>query len=118
VLNFYGLGNYREPYIFPGAPQTIQPPLIPPVVFTGAGFKIYPVPAGNYVILDYYSEEGLSNGMLRINNMSGQLVKEIRISEPYGHQLIDVSRLDSGSYIFIMTNGSSKIGEQKVVIIR
>jgi photosystem II stability/assembly factor-like uncharacterized protein len=118
VLNFYRLGNYREPYIFPGAPQTIQPPLIPPVVFTGAGFKIYPVPAGNYVILDYYSEEGLSNGMLRINNMSGQLVKEIRISEPYGHQLIDVSRLDSGSYIFIMTNGSSKIGEQKVVIIR
>jgi photosystem II stability/assembly factor-like uncharacterized protein len=118
MLNFYGLGNYREPYIFPGTPQTIQPPLIPPVVFTGAGFKIYPVPAGNYVILDYYSEEGLSNGMLRINNMSGQLVKEIRISEPYGHQLIDVSRLDSGSYIFIMTNGSSKIGEQKVVIIR
>ncbi len=118
VLNFYGLGNYREPYIFPGTPQTIQPPVIPPVVFTGAGFKIYPVPAGNYVILDYYSEEGLSKGMLRINNMAGQLVKEIRITEPYGQQLIDVSRLDSGSYIFIMANGSTKIGEQKVVIIR
>ncbi len=118
ILDFYRAGNYREPYIFPGSPQAIQPPVIPPVFYSGTGFAIYPVPAGNYVILDYYSENGLSDGLLRINSMTGQIVKEIRITEPYGQQLIDVSHLDSGSYIFIMTTGSFKIGEQKVVIMR
>lgn len=32
--------------------------------------------------------------------------------------MIHVSRLEPGSYFFIMTNGSTKIGEQKVVIAR
>lgn len=118
ILNFFGPVNYNEPYIFPGAPHTVQPPVIPPVVFSGAGFEVYPVPAATYVILDYYSEQVMTDGLLRINNMSGQLVKEVRLTEPYGQRIIDVSRLESGSYFFVMTNGSTKIGEQKVVISR
>ncbi len=84
ILNYYGPVNYNEPYIFPGVPTVVQPPVIPPVVFSGAGFEVYPVPAATYVILDYYSEQVMMEGLLRINNMSGQLVKEVRLTESYG----------------------------------
>ncbi|MHC1775451.1 MAG: T9SS type A sorting domain-containing protein [Lentimicrobium sp.] len=118
ILNYYGHIYYNEPYFFPGAPLTVQSPVIPPVVFSGAGFEVYPVPAASYVILDYYSEQEMTDGLVKINNMSGQLVKEIRLTASYGQQMIDVSGLETGSYIFIMSNGSATIGERKVIIAR
>jgi len=118
ILNFYFPGEYSEPYLFPGIPGVIQPPVIPPVVFSGSGFDVFPVPAKDYVILDYYSEYGLVNGKLQIRTMTGQLLREISIGKSYGQELIDVSSLSAGNYLFILAHDSGTIGEKKVVIAR
>ncbi len=118
ALNYYNQSDYSEPYIFPGDPGTISPPVIPPVVFSGAGFTIFPVPAKEYVILDYFSEYGLINGKLQISNISGQLIREMAIEKSYGQQIVDVSQLDAGTYLFILQHDGGKIGEQKIIIVR
>ncbi|KAF0196665.1 MAG: glycosyl hydrolase [Bacteroidetes bacterium] len=118
ALNHYNQGNYSEPYIFPNVPGTITPPVVPPVIFSGADFTVFPVPAKEYVILNYFSEYGLINGKLQISTISGQLIREVNIEESYGQQIFDVSQLDSGTYLFILIHNGGKIGEQKVIIVR
>ncbi|MFH1120132.1 MAG: T9SS type A sorting domain-containing protein [Bacteroidota bacterium] len=118
TLNYYNQGGYSEPYIFPGVPGVIKPPVVPPVQFSGAGFGVFPVPAKDYVILDYFSEYGLINGKLRITSVSGQIVRELIIDKSYGQQIIDISQLDAGTYLFMLMHDGGKIGEQKVIIVR
>lgn len=118
ALEFFKLLTYNHPYIFPGSYQAVQPPAIPPVAFSGNGFTVYPVPARDYVVVDYYSEAGLTNGLLQIHNISGQLSGEFKLTNSYGQQIIDISQLSAGTYLFVLKDGFRKISEQKVIISR
>ncbi len=118
ALEFYSSLTYNHPYLFPGSYQAAQPPSIPPVVFSGDGFTVYPVPARDFVVIDYYSESDLTDGMLKIHSISGQLSGEFKLANSYGQQIIDVSQLTSGTYLFVLKDGPRIIGEQKVVISR
>jgi hypothetical protein len=56
--------------------------------------------------------------MLQIHTISGQLSGEFKLANSYGQQIIDVSQLTSGTYLFVLKDGPRIIGEQKVVISR
>jgi len=118
MLSALGLQNYSEPYIFPDKPENLVAPAIPPVTFEGSGFSVYPVPAKSYLIVDYFSETGFSNAFIRINDANGRLVRQISIKEPYGQQHIDVSLIQSGTYLFSLVANNEIIGTKKVIISR
>lgn len=116
ILEYLGRGTTDEPFIFPAKLTLIPPPVIPEVSFDGYGFMIYPVPARNYVIFDYFSPSGFSNGLLSIIAMNGQVIRSIPVKAAYGQQLIDVSILEPGVYLFRLTDGAFEAGIRKVVI--
>ena len=118
ILEYLGRGTTDEPFIFPAKLTLIPPPVIPEVSFDGYGFMIYPVPARNYVIFDYFSPAGFSNGLLSIIAMNGQVIRSIPVKAAYGQQLIDVSILEPGVYLFRLTDGAFEAGIRKVVISR
>lgn len=116
ILEYYGYGATDEPFIFPADFTFIPPPVIPEVSYEGYGFMIYPVPARNYVIFDYFSPSGFSNGQLSILAMNGQLIRSMPVKDAYGQKLIDVSGLEPGVYLFRLTDGAFEAGIRKVVI--
>ncbi|NTW23692.1 MAG: T9SS type A sorting domain-containing protein [Lentimicrobium sp.] len=118
ILNYFGTDNYIEPYIFPGTVPAINPPEIPTVNLSETGLDVYPIPANTFVVLDYFSGNNYLGASLQIHNITGQLVKEIKLNASYGQIMIDVSQLIPGNYIFVLFNNSEKISEKKVLISR
>lgn len=118
ILTFLNNGATDEPFIFPGNFTFVPPPVIPEVSFDGYGFMIYPIPARNYVIFDYFSPAGFSRGELKIVAMNGQEIRSVPVNGAYGQQLIDISSLQPGVYLFRLTDGAIDVGIRKVVISR
>lgn len=84
----------------------------------GNGFRIFPVPAGDFVILDYFTERNFRECQLRIYTSSGSLAMEIKLTEPYSQMLINTSKLRSGLYLFKLVTDDETIASRKVVISR
>ncbi len=118
MLRFFGMVEYNEPYILPGEPVADTIPGLPPVVINGNGFRIFPVPAGDFVILDYFTERNFRECLLRIYTSSGNLAMEVKLTEPYSQMLINTSGLRSGLYLFKLVTDNETIASRKVVITR
>ncbi len=67
---------------------------------TGKLAKVYPVPASDYVTMDF--AEKLGKADLQILSLSGKLLKKIDISNLSSYQL-DVSNLKPASYLYRIT---------------
>lgn len=118
LLSEYHLSTYKPPYIFPGTPEMLQPPFTLPVIISGAGFRIFPVPASDYVVIDYYSESKSHSLTLNINTLQGSNILKVALTPPYGQKIMDVSNLSPGTYIFSMSQDNYVTGNQKVIIAR
>lgn len=118
MLRFFGMVDYNEPYILPGEPVADTIPGLPAVVIKGNGFRIFPVPAGDFVVLDYFTERNFRKCQLRIYTSTGSLAMEINLREPYSQILINTSGLRSGLYLFKLLADDETIASQKVVIAR
>jgi len=75
-------------------------------------FSIYPNPAKSFIRLNV--PEGAKPEWVRIVNLSGQVI----ISKPYDSNSIDVSTLQTGIYLFQLTQNNKTTSTQKLVIIR
>lgn len=75
-------------------------------------FNLYPNPAKSFIQLNL--PEGVKPEWVRIINLSGQII----MSKPYDGNNIDVSTLQTGIYLFQLTQNNKTSSTQKLVIIR
>ncbi len=75
-------------------------------------FSIYPNPAKSSIRLNI--PEGSKPEWVRIINLSGQVM----MSRPYDSNSIDISSLQTGIYLFQLTQNNKNKSTQKLVIIR
>jgi hypothetical protein len=66
--------------------------------------------------LNYQLPEGTSFGSLKVFNLSGQLVKEVRLNNGRGQVFFSASDFDSGLYLFQVTDGRQFTATEKVMI--
>ena len=70
-------------------------------------FKVYPNPAKDYFIIDYFLLEGNTSAIIGINDITGKLVKNINIHDKQNQIVVETKDLQSGIYyISLMTNNS------------
>lgn len=79
---------------------------------TETKFSIYPNPAKSSILLNI--PEGAKPQWVRIVNLSGQII----MSKPYDSNTIDVSALQTGIYLFQLTQNNKTTSTQKLVIIK
>lgn len=112
------MNQYYEPYILPGLSVADTIPALPPVVFSNTGFRVFPVPASDFVLIDYFTEQDVSGAVLSVFSSNGSLVKEIELSGAFGRELMYVHDLKQGIYLFTLKLSNSTLLKQKVIIAR
>ncbi len=118
ILRHYNKSDYTEPYILPGNPRTPVIFDIPEINIKGSQFKLYPQPASEYLIVDYYYEAGFTKGELELTNLTGQIIARFPLKSSYGQHVFDTKSLLPGLYIMRLVSDNSVLERQKVLIIR
>lgn len=78
----------------------------------------YPNPARSQVSFDYTIPAAANQATIRIHNLLGSVVKEIRLTEPAGKVTVDVNDLTDGFYFYSITTNNEVIDTRRLVIAR
>lgn len=105
--------DYNEAIITNTAINTIEEPLGISVADAATPFAIYPNPAMDFVSI--YTTANYKQAQLMIYNLTGQLITQKQITQA---NQIPITELGNGMYIFVVQNGDTVIGRQRVVVVR
>jgi hypothetical protein len=75
---------------------------------------IYPNPAQDFVSVKM--SKNVSNAMLNIYNLTGQLISQKQITQ--SDQTIPITELDNGVYIFVIQNEDTILNRQRIIIAK
>lgn len=117
LLRRYGYSDYSEPYILPTGTPASPVFELPEVNIKGSSLRIYPQPAYDYFIVDYYYETGFESGQLEITNLTGQQIASYPIKSPYGQKFIDVNEYLPGIYLVRLISNNTVIDYKKIMIM-
>ena len=81
-------------------------------------FKVFPNPAKDFIIVEYKNNCNDTEGLIRILDLDGRLLKSQPFKKSENQQIIPVMDLTSGTYIVQFNSHGSCKGSQKVIIIR
>ncbi len=118
MLRRFGLTAYTEPYILPGNPVADTIPAMPPVIVEGSGMRVFPVPAGDFAVVEYFSDHTSGSHKIIIYSSTGSRVREIALAETFGQILINTADLRAGLYLFNLVMNNKTVARQKVIIYR
>jgi hypothetical protein len=110
--------SYHEPYIFPDV-GTKSAWIIKQPVRKKQGenyLKLYPNPAGDYVITEYKLLELTQNASINIYNIEGKQLKSILLEKPFDYLIMDTRDLKNGVYIFSLII-DKRVNDSKRLII-
>jgi len=79
--------------------------------------KIYPNPASDELILDWWSTQN-ENGEISIVNMMGQEILDEKALSNTGHVFIDINFINPGTYIVTLQNQTGVLYKTIIVIIK
>lgn len=112
--------NYREPILLPDMTKS---GIDKPETFTGhinseTYFRIYPNPAGDYIILEYSNPIPSGNIIFVITNLEGKELRKIQVSKQQDQFVVKTDEFGSGTYLCTMYCGNNKLQSQKFIVIQ
>jgi|GEM_PF-333994 len=82
------------------------------------GFKVFPNPAKDFIIVEYKRDVNDERRIIRILNINGRIINTVYLHRNENQQVIPVTGLGSGTYIIqFLVDGFIK-GYQTIVILR
>ena len=82
------------------------------------GYKLYPTPANNQLVVEYPSGDNLSNQMLDIYDMLGKKVASYQLPANDDKLTLNVANIPAGLYLYTITSGDSIQQRGKIMIQR
>ena len=111
--------TYNEPYILPGSLKSGKIRRIPiRKIYTENNFKLYPNPAGKYVIIEYSVKEKNFNAFIQIIDNSDRIIKSLSLQENHAYQIIPINDFPNGIYICKFVINNKTIDAKKLLISR
>lgn len=81
------------------------------------GVQVYLNPASDFVKISYTLPGGLTHADLRIFDLNGKMVKQVKIGDYFDHINLDTSALNQGTYLVnILLDNGSVINEKFIKI--
>ena len=81
-------------------------------------FKIYPNPAGNYIIVEYTLKGEVPQGIVNIIDNRGIIVKTISLVKSHDYMVIQITDLPGGIYYCNFVVKTSSVQTEKFIISR
>jgi hypothetical protein len=118
IMFFTGKLAYEEPYILPDTSlkaEALEKPYmakenLPPK------FKIYPNPAGNYLVIEYNLEMEGCDGIVLFRDNMGKTVKAVNVSSDKYSMVISTSEIISGVYYVSLLCDEQLLATEKLII--
>ncbi len=82
----------------------------------GILLNAFPNPASNSIKVDYSLPENVNQGTLHLIDNSGRQVEQFTVDNHTDHLMLDVSRFQSGVYVYFIEYGNEKSASRKLVI--
>jgi hypothetical protein len=82
-----------------------------------SSLKVYPNPANTYVIIEYALEGDGSGYMIKLADANGFLRQTIKPEANRGFAVIDTRRLETGTYVAIVSRDGEFVGAGKFIIV-
>jgi hypothetical protein len=110
--------SYIEPYILPGEGLKKEKIRRVPVrkYYTEDKFKLYPNPAGYYVIIEYILSGDIPEGIVYFVDNKGVIVKTIPIGKNHDYMVVPIDDLPSGIYYCKFVVGNKNKQVEKLII--
>ena len=70
--------------------------------------SVKPNPANNWVAFDYQLPFYATEGIIKITDMTGKILKTIPVTDSIGQKVWDVRHIQSGVYLYILESGGYK----------
>ncbi len=82
----------------------------------GILLNAFPNPASNSIKVAYSLPENVSQGTLHLIDNSGRQVEQFTVDNHTDHLMLDVSRYESGVYVYFIEFGNSKTLAKKLLV--
>jgi len=111
--------EYSEPYILPEEGYKSLRIITKPTGKTVDKniFKLYPNPAGDYVIIEYSLKELPVEGYVEFVDSKGLRVKKISVMDTHDYMIVTLESLNSGMYFCRFVINGDIIETQKLLIL-
>ena len=70
------------------------------------GIKVYPNPAGNWVVFEYKLQAAENKGEISIMDITGNLIEKVIIFGNRGQRALDIRNYPAGVYFYTLSTGS------------
>jgi hypothetical protein len=111
---------YNEPYIFPqeGTKSSKVHYKNSDVISELSSLKSYPIPAKEYIIVEYSLSTNPDNASVIIYNTSGKTIREIILTKSHDWLVLPLTTIPAGNYIVVLKNGTASVKTVKFVIVK
>ncbi|MCF8377905.1 MAG: T9SS type A sorting domain-containing protein, partial [Bacteroidales bacterium] len=107
--------TYEEPYVFPGGLKASRVRYLPSNIKTQQNkLKIYPNPAGSYVVISYQLNKTDRNCRILFTDSKGSIAKIISLNNKKDHIVVSLNDLPNGLYLCILYANNQKIDALKL----
>lgn len=112
--------NYNEPYLLPetGLKFGSAKPDPENKKYDSNLFKLYPNPAGNYVIIEYCLKQEPKNCFVEFINVQGKPVKSISIQETHNYLIVPLVDFVNGVYFCSFFINGTRVETVKLSIAK
>ena len=119
VLKARELFSYNEPYLLPVEGLKESPVRwFPQKTWDKDELKVYPNPAGQYVVIEYTLQSANPQATIRFLDNGGKTVKSFLRSKNHEYMVIPVDDLISGMYLVVLISDGKIFGNVKLIISR
>ena len=117
LYGIHGFTDYSEPYQLPQ--QGLKDSKIKWVKIAAPAensLNLYPNPANNYVIAEYFLKDQNSRCITRLFDNAGELLQEFPVSASHGYIKFNLNGFTSGMYICNIMCGNETLNSMKLII--
>jgi hypothetical protein len=110
--------NYFESYILPGEGLKEEKIRRIPVrkYYTEDKFKLYPNPAGSYIIIEYTLQGEMPQGIVNIIDNKGMVVRSVPLKKSHDYMVVETNDLPSGIYYCTFVVNANAVQTEKLII--
>ena len=117
LLEFNNIIEYNEPVFMPEVLLNNKMKEVKTINEENL-FKVYPNPAGDYIYAEYKLPEESQNIFIKVINVNGKVEKNIKLDYSVNIKLLNLDKLSSGKYIFVLEADGKTQGTANINIVR
>lgn len=111
--------SYNEPYLLPEEGLKESPIIwFPQKNWDKDELKVYPNPAGQYVVIEYTLQSANPQSSIRFLDNGGKTVKSFSRSKNHEYMVVPVDDLMPGMYLVVLISDGKIFGNVKLIISR